>query len=90
MISMHFRGNLEIYSKNMFSLNFSCWRGIYDFLMENCTFPVSGLQNTSQMLTFIKGITPGAKKMHLEAKNAFLGIEAVKPVNSQNLMNLAC
>ena len=70
MISMHFRGNLEIYSKNVFSLNFSCWGGIYDFLMENCTFPVSGLQNTSQMLTFIKGITPGAEKTHLGAKSA--------------------
>ena len=73
MIPMHFRGNLEIYSKNIFSLNFSCWGGIYDFFMENCIFPVSGLQNTSQMLTFIKGITPGAKKMHLEAKGAFFG-----------------
>ena len=78
VISMHFRGNLEIYSKNIYSLNSSCWGGIYDFFMENCTFPVSGLQNTSQMLTFIKGITPGAKKMHLEAKMHFLGIEAVK------------
>ena len=78
VISMHFRGNPGMYSKNIYSLDFICWGGIYDFLMENCTFPVSGFQNTSQILTFIKGIAPGAKKMHLEAKSALFGIEAAK------------
>ena len=38
VISRHLRGNLKIYRKNIFPWNFSCWSGIYDFLIKNALF----------------------------------------------------
>ena len=43
------------------------------FLGKKCTFPVPGLQNTSQNLVFMKGFTRGARKSPFGAKRCTLG-----------------
>ncbi len=59
-------------------MEFLIFGGIPLFFGENRTFPVLGLENTSQNLTFIKGFAPGAQKSILGPKSAFLGPEMLK------------
>ena len=70
VISLHFRGCLGFYSKKHILTEFQLLGWISWLSDKNYTFPVLGLQNTSQMITFIKGITLGATKTHLGAKSA--------------------
>ena len=59
-------------------MKFLIFGGIPLFFGKNRTFPVLGLQNTSQNLTFIKVFAPGAQKSILGPKSALWGPEMLK------------
>ena len=59
-------------------MKFRFWGGIPVFLGQKCTFPVLGLQKSSQNLVFIKGLARGPGRSHSGPQRALLGSRNAK------------
>ena len=67
-VSRRFAKSALFVAKTHFLVEFRFSGGIPHFFGEKCTFPVPGLQNTSQNLVFIKGLARGTRKSPFGAK----------------------
>ena len=72
-VSRRFAKSALSIAKANFFVEFLFSGGIPHFSGKKCIFPVPGLQNSSQNLTFIKGFAPGARKSPFGAKRRTLG-----------------
>ena len=58
--------------KKCFFVKFRFWSAIPNFFGLKCTFPVLGLQKTSQKLVFIKGYAQGGPKVAYKMESAWV------------------